>query len=489
VQLACEEQGQELLCSLTPGHGDTGGVGVDFSQPYGAVGEPEYIVAQWQAATYNAVHLLHLGVFLTLPLFMELWLEFELRRAIFGLVRDFFMLSWFFFLFTMQTKAFHFAFGLTHGRSSYVATGRGYAMESHSVVQLYGLYAQSHIYLGMEIMVLLILYALFALDIVVYVISTWAVWMTALSLTFAPWIFNPQGWTLEVVSSSFFEWLLWIDSTSLQEGVPGKGSWQAFHDDRMAMLRSKSFCSKAAILAVDAMPRTLLAVAALTSTALKAHTDSAGVERVQINTAYDLGVKFGAVGLSLLLMFGASLLYPATWAVFNTACRGAVSSRSLALILSVVGGTALYLYACYAVLDQHLGLIVIWDGSRLTTSTGLLAIATIAAWSFLIECFGAVAPAPNPQVVDPATDGPRTSGVPAGSSGLSALARRAAHGYADPWWRALDVLYGGFIFAALLLFTALPLAAMQGVLLYNIDFTRVLAERNRRRRILAKLIQ
>ena len=67
------------------------------------------------------------------------------------------------------------------------------------------------------------------------------------------------------------------------------------------------------------------------------------------------------------------------------------SARTLALFLAVVGGGAAYLAACYLLLDKHLGILLLWDGHRLTTSMGLLALATVLSWSLIIECLGAVA--------------------------------------------------------------------------------------------------
>ena len=63
------------------------------------------MVSTWQAATYSAVYLLHLGLLLVLPFVMELWLELDLRQALSSLARDWIALSPIFHLFSMQTKA------------------------------------------------------------------------------------------------------------------------------------------------------------------------------------------------------------------------------------------------------------------------------------------------------------------------------------------------------------------------------------------------
>ena len=56
----------------------------------------------------------------------------------------------FFFLFTAQTKGFHFARAVNVGKAGYVATGRGFVIEPSSFVKLFALYAKSHIYTGVE---------------------------------------------------------------------------------------------------------------------------------------------------------------------------------------------------------------------------------------------------------------------------------------------------------------------------------------------------
>jgi len=484
LQLLCEQVGQQLLCVTYSSPGETHGAGTATGEPFGEVGEPEYIVAKWEAGTYNAAHLMHLGVFLALPLFMELWLEFDVRTAIFGFVKDFFALSWFFFLFTMQTKAFHFAFGLTHGRAAYLATGRGYAMESHSVVQLYGLYAQSHIYMGMEMIIFLIIYAVYAIEATTYWLSTWAVWMTALSLVFAPWIFNPHGWTLEVVSSSFFDWLLWIDGGGSEggssEAIPGKGSWQAFHDDRMAMLRSKGLATKLVILLADGVPRALLVVGAMMAQKVKPSylisQDTAGATVLvegealtfDIETLTETRAKVICFFVSFALWLGLSILFALL------AGRGALGRlascqtrelRWLYVLLVLSAAVVAYGVGCHYILGEELGMMSVWDKTRGPTQNSfLLALATIAAWSYVIELCDSLNPLRH------------------------GFVGRAVIGFGDVWWRGLDTMYGIALFTVLVVFTALPLAAVQGLVLYKRAFQQIVIERARRRRFLSELL-
>ena len=80
------------------------------------------------------------------------------RDAILKLLTTFFGLSWVFSLFAMQTKGWNFSNAITYGRASYVATGRGYQVETVSVPELYSKYAQSHIYLAFEMVFYLIIF-------------------------------------------------------------------------------------------------------------------------------------------------------------------------------------------------------------------------------------------------------------------------------------------------------------------------------------------
>ena len=48
----------------------------------------------------------------------------------------------------IQTKGWNFSNAITYGRAGYVATGRGYQVDTVSVPELYSKYAQFHICLA-----------------------------------------------------------------------------------------------------------------------------------------------------------------------------------------------------------------------------------------------------------------------------------------------------------------------------------------------------
>ena len=60
--------------------------------------------------------------------------------------------------------------------------------------------------------------------------------------------------------------------------------------------------------------------------------------------------------------------------------------------------------------------------------------------------------------------------------------------YSDWWWRCLDQAYGSAIFICLIVLCALPLASYQSNNLFASNFARLIAERTRRRQLVADLL-
>ena len=113
-------------------------------------------------------------------------------------------------------------------------------------------------------------------------LTTYAAYMLATSLCLSPWIFNPFSLTVDQVAisrysplyssptpcflipptttlyqvaRSFMEWQRWVDGA---EGLSvGHGSWQAYHDQRMRLVRAQPLLSKAFVLSADLVVRAL----------------------------------------------------------------------------------------------------------------------------------------------------------------------------------------------------------------------------------------
>ena len=146
---------------------------------------------------YSAMYTWQLGFFMMLPYAMELWVETSLWRAIVGTLKMICAFSFLFSLFTMQTKGFHFTNALSFGRAGYVATGRGFQMDTLSLVDLYAKYAESHIHRGFEMLVYLVLFWLTSMqDATVIAISSINVILVSIALMLSPWTVSYTHLTL-----------------------------------------------------------------------------------------------------------------------------------------------------------------------------------------------------------------------------------------------------------------------------------------------------
>ena len=209
---------------------------------------------------YSAAYILQLGFATMLPYAMELWVETSAWRAVVGTLRMIAGFSFVFSLFTMQTKGFHFSSAISFGRAGYVATGRGFAMDTLSLIELYAKYAASHIHLGFEIMLHLGLFWLVTQqDASVYAISSIPVLLLVVALTLSPWIFNPGALTLAALSTAWREWQLWIDCES--SVAAAGGHWRKWHGERMKSARSAGAATKCLLALQVALPRLILSLA------------------------------------------------------------------------------------------------------------------------------------------------------------------------------------------------------------------------------------
>ena len=109
----------------------------------GTNGSATSVVGTGSGLVYGSFITLQLGFALMIPFAVEVLIERGPREALLKLSQSFFGLAWVFSLFAMQTKGWNFANAITYGRASYVATGRGYQVETVSVPELYSRYAKA----------------------------------------------------------------------------------------------------------------------------------------------------------------------------------------------------------------------------------------------------------------------------------------------------------------------------------------------------------
>ena len=259
-----------------------------------------YPIAQWQSGTYSSIFILQIGAVLTIPLFLVLWLEQSFWSAVSELVVSL-SFGMIFHLFSIRTRGYHFARGLSLGRSKYVATGRGYDFTKHSLVQLYTLYASSHTYLGAELLVLLIVYAIYQTNTTYYWLSTWALWIFMASVMLSPWLFSPDGWSMSDIAISLQGWLEWLNDASTPS--TGMGGWQQWHDSRMAETRAMTAWKKLSHFAATLPLRLILSFASLC--ALELNVAGTPLLRTTLDSMTDFGRKAAVVVAS----FGTTLVF------------------------------------------------------------------------------------------------------------------------------------------------------------------------------------
>ncbi|KAJ8567931.1 hypothetical protein K7X08_020653 [Anisodus acutangulus] len=102
-----------------------------------------------------------LGLFLVLPMVMEIGLERGFRTALGDFVITQLQLASVFFTFQLGTKAHYYGRTILHGGSKYRATGHGFVVFHAKYADNYRMYSRSHFVKGLELFMLLIVYEVY----------------------------------------------------------------------------------------------------------------------------------------------------------------------------------------------------------------------------------------------------------------------------------------------------------------------------------------
>ena len=144
------------------------------------------------------------------PLFLKMTVDRGLRDGFEYTVSTLLQGSWAFNVFSMATKGYNYMRALIFGQAQYIGTDDGYAGSSNaSMVVLYGLYAKSHLYQGLELFLYLLLFHVYT-SLPKTVLYSWSVWMFVGSVVIAPWWFSPQATNLFWMQNSWMDWRRWI---------------------------------------------------------------------------------------------------------------------------------------------------------------------------------------------------------------------------------------------------------------------------------------
>ena len=184
--------------------------------------------------------LVQLGLLMALPMIMEMGLERGFRSAFL----DFFImqlqLASVFFTFSLGTKAHYFVRTIMHGGAKYRATGRGFVVRHERFSENYRLYSRSHFTPALEILLMLIVYAVYGSDQVAsagmsYTLVTFSMWFLCLSWLFAPFVFNPSGLEWQKVVEDWSDWVRWMAAYG-GIGVKGDKSWESWWEEEQEHL-------------------------------------------------------------------------------------------------------------------------------------------------------------------------------------------------------------------------------------------------------------
>ncbi|KAG2442546.1 hypothetical protein HXX76_002632 [Chlamydomonas incerta] len=187
--------------------------------------------------TLGVEHVLSLGPLMLLPYAAQLLLESGLLRAAATLLMQLVAGSLAFAVFRQQTTAAFFKDDITYGGARYISTGRGFSITSAAFTTLYTNYARSHLYLGGELLHLLLLTA--AVEDCAgcsYAAVTWGTWLVCVSLLGSPLWFNPMGFKSDKAARDWAVWRGWMRGEA--DAATGT-SWYTWHRKQLEKVRNE----------------------------------------------------------------------------------------------------------------------------------------------------------------------------------------------------------------------------------------------------------
>ena len=430
---------------------------------------------------YNSIYALQLGLLTILPLFLKMTIDRGVRDGISYTLSTLIQGSWAFNVFTMGTKGYNYMRALIFGQAQYIGTERGYVLQNASMVVLYGLYAKSHLYQGMELLLYLVLFHAHT-SLPKSWLYSWSVWMFAGSVVISPWWFSPQATNLFWMQNSWMDWRRWIDGNFPNPKV-SHGSWNNWHAHMISNWREMlSPWYKMTVVFTSGIGRIILALVCIASM----HGDSQ-IEGVPQISQFSVNALRMSVAC-FTMMVGCVLYYIALrskalargpWLAFPehlwklSVYRGIVR---VMIVLMWLGFYAVFMYDAVEGVSSSRTLVM--------TAMGCVAIIScvIEMWVMIgrrdiDHGFDFLMPPPDPP--DAAEPLPRTwrhrYAKPAVLFYRGWLVR--LRNFADFWYCEMDKMCGAIIFGILFVMSLLPIASMQAVLIWNETFSDVMNRR------------
>ncbi|XP_050370862.1 putative callose synthase 8 isoform X1 [Argentina anserina] len=189
---------------------------------------------------------IQLGLLTGMPMVMEIGLEKGFLNALKDFVLMQLQLASVFFTFSFGTKIHYYGRTIMHGGAKYRPTGRKVVVFHSSFTENYRLYSRSHFVKGFELLLLLIVYDMFRRSYessMAYVLITYSIWFMSITWLFAPFLFNPSGFSWEKIVDDWKDWNKWIRQQG-GIGVQQEKSWQSWWIDEQDHLRHAGMTSR-----------------------------------------------------------------------------------------------------------------------------------------------------------------------------------------------------------------------------------------------------
>eukprot|EP00898_Chlorokybus_atmophyticus_P000956 jgi/Chlat1/1861/Chrsp141S02179 len=181
-------------------------------------------------AALNGVWILQVGLLTSLPMIVELGIEVGFRKALLDILQMQLQLAWVFFTLGIGTKAHYFGRTLTHGGAKYRPTGRGFVVQHETFAENYRMYSRSHFTKAIEMLLMLILYAIFGFTEGKYGLLTFAIWILVVAWLFGPFLLNPSGLDWQKTVDDYKDFVAWLSHKG-GYGVAATASWESWWDE------------------------------------------------------------------------------------------------------------------------------------------------------------------------------------------------------------------------------------------------------------------
>ena len=196
-----------------------------------------------------------MGILQTMPLLVTLTVEKGIWQALSDV--GFMILSGgpLYFIFHIETKSYYFSQTLMAGGAMYRPTGRGFVTQHSSFDENFRFFATSHIFLGFELLIALIIFGLYTTS-KQYSGLTWALWLTVASFLLGPFWFNPLSFEWNRIKDDYTRWTAWM----AERGGSSEQAWEAWWKEETKFYSDLSLSWKIFLIIQRGTPWVLVAI-------------------------------------------------------------------------------------------------------------------------------------------------------------------------------------------------------------------------------------